>query len=66
MDEMDVHAVDFDDELIESVEGGFTGPPVVSVGPIGGQFAGVPERDALGPVRYTFGFRPTGPRKTRS
>ncbi len=60
VDEMDVQAIDFGDELSESVERGFTRPPVVSARPVFGQFPGVTQRDALAPVRYAFSFRPTG------
>jgi len=65
VDEMDVQPVDFVDELIESVERGLTRAPVVFVGPIVGQFAGVRQRYALAPVVHAFGLRPAGARQAR-
>ena len=57
---MDVQAVDFGDELVEAVQRGLTRPPVVIVGPVVGQLAGVSQRNALTPVVHAFGFRPSG------
>src|SRR5438309_6288569 len=66
MDEMNVQPVDFGDELIEAVERGLSGPPVVFVGPVVGKLAGVRQRNALAPVVDAFGLRPPGARQTRA
>src|SRR5271169_4160633 len=65
VDEMDVQPVDLGDELIKAVERGLTRPPVVCVGPVVGQVAGVIQGNALAPVVHAFGFRPPGSRQTR-
>ncbi len=62
MDEMNVQPVDLGDELVKAVERGLARPPVVVVGPVAGQVAGVPQRNALAPVVHAFGFWPTGAR----
>lgn len=64
MDEMNIQPVDFGDELVEAVERRFACPPVVLVGPVGGQVAGVSQRNALAPVVHTLGFGPAGARQT--
>jgi len=66
MDQMNVQPVDFGDELVKAVQRGLPRPPVVFVGPIGGQLAGVCQRNALTPVIHALGLRPVGARKTRS
>jgi hypothetical protein len=59
MDEMDVQAVDLGGEVVEAVQRGLPGAPVVLVGPVGGQLLGVVQRDALLPVLDTFRLRPS-------
>src|SRR5271166_5388124 len=63
VDEMDIEAVDFGGELVESVQHGFAGAPVVTVSPVGREFPRVGQGDALAPVVDTLGFRPTGLRQ---
>ena len=60
MDEMDVETVDFGGVVVEAVQRFFACAPVVVVGPVVGQFAGVGQRDALGPVVDAFGVGPAG------
>src|SRR6187455_1113954 len=63
MNEMDVETVDFGGEVVEAVERFLACPPVVFVGPVVGQLAGVFQWDALVPVVDAFGVRPTGARQ---
>src|ERR1700727_87958 len=65
VNEMNVQPVDFGDELVEAVERGLTRPPVVFVGPVARQLAGVRQRNALTPVVHAFGLPPSGARQTR-
>ena len=60
VDEVDAEPVDLGGEVVEPVERGFAGAPVVAVGPVGGEFAGVGQRDALAPVVHGFVLRPPG------
>jgi hypothetical protein len=66
VDEMDIQSVDLGGELVEAVERGLPRPPVVFVGPVAGQFAGVLQGNALAPVVHAFGLWPTGARQPRS
>ena len=61
VDEMDVQAVDLGGEVVEPVQCGLAGAPVVLVGPVGRQILGVVQRDALGPVLDALGLGPSGP-----
>ena len=60
MNEMEVQPVDLGDELVEPVERGFALAPVVFIGPVGGQLAGVVQRNPLGPVVHAFPLGPPG------
>ena len=50
VDEVDVEAVDLGEVLVEPVEHGLAGPPVVRVGPVLRDLPHVRERDPLRPV----------------
>ena len=60
VDEINWQTVDLGGELIESIQRPFAGPPVVCIGPVGGEFLGVIQRDALAPVVDAFTFGPAG------
>src|SRR5271163_4107680 len=64
MNEMDVKAVDFGGELIESVQRGLARAPVVILSPVGRKFPRVAQGNALAPVVDALGFRPAGLRQT--
>ena len=61
VEEVNIAAIDLGDELIETVQPLLTGPPVVVIGPVRGQFAGVVQGHPLAPVPDTLTIRPAGP-----
>src|SRR5581483_8280769 len=64
VDEMDVEPVNLRREVIEPVQQGFPSAPVVAVGPIARQLAGVVQRDALAPVVDALTLCPSGARQS--
>ncbi len=59
VDEMDVEPIDLGGVLVEPVQRRLTGAPVVVVGPVVGQLAGVGKGNALAPVVDALGLRPS-------
>ena len=58
VNEVDVEPFDLRGELVEPIQRGFACPPVIPLGPVGGEFAGVAQRHALAPVVDAFWFGP--------
>src|ERR1700732_1744530 len=63
MNEMDIKAVDFGGELLESFQRGWARAPVVTVSPVSRKFPRVAQGNALAPVVDALGFRPAGLRQ---
>jgi hypothetical protein len=59
VDEVNIQPVDFSHELVEAIERRLSGAPVVTIGPVAGQLAGVGQRDALTPVVDALTLRPS-------
>ena len=57
---MNVDAVDLGEEMVVGVELSFEAPPVVVLGPVGAEFLGVGEWDALAPIVDRFRVSPAG------
>ena len=66
MDEVDVEPVDGRDVLVESVQPGLAGPPVVAVAPVPAHVSDPIQRGALVPVVDRLPLRPAGFRQPSS
>lgn len=63
MDEMDIHPVQFDQEIGQCVQRGFAASPVIFGRPISSQFFHIGQWYALVPILHRFLFRKTGERE---
>ena len=61
---VNVDAVDLGEEMVVGVELSFEASPVVALGPVGAEFLGVRERDALAPIVDRFRISPAGAGET--
>ena len=61
---VNVDAVDLGEEMVVGVELSFEASPVVALGPIGAEFPGVGEWDALAPIVDRFRISPAGTGET--